>query len=85
MNELDYGISTIKVGDDDVDSKVVKFGDGLTRIATCGWGNNLAGVQLCRSDLLSDQPFIKFKAGDDYDPNGLYFDEKVYLVFDDAR
>jgi hypothetical protein len=85
MDKLDYGITKLTVGDDEVESTIVKFGDGLTRVSTCFWDGELSGVQLCRSDKLQNTPFKKFNPGEDRDPNTLLDDDKVYLVFDNEK
>jgi hypothetical protein len=85
MNKSDYGITKFKVGDDVVESTIVKFGDGLTRVSTVFWDGELSGVQLCRSDKLQKTPFKKFNPGEDRDPNTLLDDDKVYLVFDNEK
>lgn len=85
MNKTDYGITSAKVGADVVESTIVKFGDGLTRISTVFWNGELSGVQLCRSDKLQKTPFKGFKPGEDRDPNTLLDDDKVYLVFDNEK
>lgn len=85
MNSADYGITTSRVGDDVVESTIVKFGDGLTRVSTCFWDGDLSGVQICRSDKLQKTPFKKFGPGEDRDPNTLLDDDKIYLVFDNEK
>lgn len=85
MNKTDYGITSAKVGDDVVESTIVKFGDGLTRVATVFWEGELSGLQLCRSDKLQKIPFKEFSPGEDRDPNTLLDDDKVYLVFDNEK
>lgn len=85
MNTADYGITTSRVGDDVVESTIVKFGDGLTRVSTCFWDGGLSGVQLCRSEKLQKVPFKQFQPGEDRDPNTLLDDDKVYLVFDNEK
>lgn len=85
MNTADYGITKSRVGTDVVESTIVKFGDGMTRVSTCFWDGELSGVQLCRSDKLQNIPFKEFKPGEDRDPNTLLDDDKVYLVFDNEK
>ena len=85
MNKSDYGITKSKVGDDVVESTVVKFGDGMTRVSSVFWDGELSGVQICRSDNLQKTLFKKFGPGEDRDPNTLPEDDKVYLVFDNEK
>ena len=85
MYNLEYGISKGTVGEDNVESTVVKFGDGLTRISTCFWSDGISGIQLCRSDQLKTEAFKEYKEGDGVSPNDIHDDEKVYIVFDSER
>lgn len=85
MKTIEYGITEITVGNDNIKSKLVKFGDGKTRISTVFWDGELSGLQLCRSDKLKQEPFKEYKPGDDISPNSLPEEDKVYIIFDNEK
>ena len=54
---IKYGIQTCTVGDDNVESTYVKFGDGLTRISAVKWDDELSGIAIFRDELSPEEPF----------------------------
>lgn len=85
MKLINYGISHAKVGDDNVESTVVKFGDGMTRISGAGWEKGTWGVQFARTDDWSIPFHINETDQDVSTLNDIPDIEKVYLIFDNAR
>ena len=83
-NNIEYGIQKCTVGDDAVESTYVKFGDGLTRISTVGWGDKLSGIQICR-DGNEAEPFGIYKGQEANKVNKLPDLDKVYIVFDNKK
>ena len=86
MKDLDYGISNAIFGNDEVESKTVKFGDGNTLISGVSWGENGFGICLVRNRSDAHQPFQSYKNGElNYHVNQSPNEEKVYIVFDNIK
>jgi hypothetical protein len=83
MSNTEYGINKIKIGEDNVESTFVKFGDGVTRISSVHWDDKEAGVQICRSNKVDNTPFKEHGGGEEM--NELPDDDKVYIVFDNVK
>lgn len=85
MKEIDYGISREEVGDDNVKSTIVKFGDGMTRISGAGWEKGTWGVQFARVEDWPEPFHVNETDQDVSTLNNIPDIKKVYLVFDNVR
>jgi hypothetical protein len=82
---MQYGLSSVIFGDDKLESKVVKMGDGLTRIASVKFENGDCGICFVRAEDIG-KPFQIFDEGESNKVvNERTDEEKVYLIFDDER
>jgi hypothetical protein len=87
--KIKYGINKCVFSEDNKESTVVKFGDGMNRITSGSWiqtdnQKSIVGVQIVRPDNCSAKAFATLSPGDEGyigvndEPN----EDKVYIVFD---
>ena len=76
----EYGVLSYKFGDDEKESTIVQFGDGLTAIQALGYDNGDVGVVLCR-DGNHTEPFCYSFNGDTYKST----EDKVFIAFDNPK
>jgi hypothetical protein len=82
---IKYGIQTCTVGDDNVESTYVKFGDGLTRISAVKWDDELSGIAIFRDELSPEEPFGIYNGEEACKLNKLPDLDKVFIAFDNER
>lgn len=88
MKNLEYGIHNVTVGNDEKESKVVKFGDGLNRVYEAVWDEDkISGILILRDLRLDLDAFSSTEdgGGDHIDANEIIDTEKVFLLFDNER
>lgn len=85
MKTINYGISHAEIGDDNIESTIVKFGDGMTRISGAGWEKGTWGVQFARVEDWPKPFHVNETDRDVSTLNNIPDIEKVYLVFDNIR
>ncbi len=86
MKDLDYGISDVIFGNDNIPSKTVKFGDGNTLISGVSFGEYGCGVCLVRNHSDTHKPFDTYAHGElSGHVNQSPDDEKVYILFDNSK
>jgi hypothetical protein len=76
----EYGIIKVKFGDDENESTMVQFGDGMTGIQSLLYDNGDVGVVMCR-DGKHNEPFGFNEEKDTYASK----EEKIFLTFDNER
>ncbi len=85
MKTLDYGIQHVEVENDNIESTIVKFGDGMTRISGAGWQKGIWGIQFARVNDWPEPFYVDATNRDVSTLNNIPDIEKVYLVFDNVR
>lgn len=76
----EYGILSYKFGEDNKESTIVQFGDGMTGIQSLGYDNGDVGVVFCR-DGKYEKPFGFNDDKDTWEST----EEKVFLAFDNTK
>ena len=78
----DYGIGSIIFCGATEESKVVKLGDGKTRVLTTVFNDNLCGLAFVRDEEISPFEYVEFEDGT---TTADFEGEKVHLIFDNVH